>query len=160
MHLNYLTFSLLTTLTSWLVGMALHYILRKSDSYNQAVFNLNFIRSKSANRLIGTGLFKWIVKNTFFKYLNQKLNLKASSDKEDLHKLRAEMTNSEIEHLIGFAFVSVFAVIKILQGHYLLALIMTMVNTLLNMYPSLLQQENKRRIDLFLNRMKESSKLS
>lgn len=158
MHSKYLTFSISITVISWLVGMAVNYLLRQSESYNRAVSNLNFIRSKTVNRMIGTGLFKWVVKNTIFKYLNQKLTLSAKTEKEDLLKLRSEMTTSELDHLIGFAFVSFFAAAKILSGLYLFAVIITFINTLLNLYPSILQQENKRRIDLLLKRMTGSPK--
>jgi len=64
-----------------------------------------------------------------------------------LTELRKEMTFSEISHLIGFGFVTIFALAKFINGTYLFGLIIMIVNVLLNLYPSLLQQENKRRID-------------
>ncbi len=57
------------------------------------------------------------------------------------------MTVAEISHLIGFAFVTVFALVKVFNGLYLFALVIMFVNILMNLYPSLLQQENKRNID-------------
>lgn len=100
--------------------------------------------------MIGLGAFKWIVKNTFFKYFNQKLKLNRKIELTELNELRKEMTFSEINHLIGFAFVTIFAFVKFSNGNYLFALIIMIVNILLNLYPSLLQQENKRRIDKLL----------
>lgn len=56
------------------------------------------------------------------------------------------MTKSEIEHLIAFVFAS-FAIAKFYNHNYLFCLIIMIVNILMNLYPSLLQQQNKRRID-------------
>ena len=69
------------------------------------------------------------------------------------------MTFSEISHLIGFVFVSFFAVYQLAKGAFLFALIITLVNIFMNMYPSLLQQENKRRIDRLL-KVAERSQLA
>mgnify|MGYP003467734050 FL=1 len=73
--------------------------------------------------------------------------MKNESKKVDLLVLRDEMTKSEIGHLVGFLFVSIFVLLKIYTQNYLFALIMMMTNIVLNLYPSLLQQLNKRRID-------------
>ena len=62
------------------------------------------------------------------------------------------MTLAEISHLIGFVFVTFFAVYKSLTNNLLFGLIIMAVNTLMNLYPSLLQQENKRRIDKLIKR--------
>ncbi len=95
-------------------------------------------------------LFKWMVKNTFFKFFNQKLKVEKPND--DLTVLRNEMTFSEISHLIGFVFVSIFAVYKSFSVGILFGLSMMIPNIVLNLYPTLLQQENKRRIDSILIR--------
>lgn len=105
------------------------------------------------NKKIGIGIFKWIVKNTFFKYLNPNIKLKNNKiEMDDLNELRKEMTSSEINHLIGFCFVTAFALAKLINGSFLFALIFMIVNILMNLYPSLLQQENKRRIDILIKR--------
>lgn len=101
----------------------------------------------------GVGIVKWIVKNTPFKYFNQKLKLKNKIEKNDLHILRGEMTSSEIEHLIGFVFVTVFALVKCYKTEWLFGLTMMVVNIFMNLHPSLIQQQNKRRIDKFLKKI-------
>lgn len=73
--------------------------------------------------------------------------MKTKSETAELKGLRKEMVFSEISHLIGFGFVTIFVVLKLFNGNYLFALIIVIVNILMNLYPSLLQQENKRRID-------------
>ena len=144
--IKYLTFSISISFISWIVGMIFNSILIKTEYYKN-LSNLNFIVSKSLNKKIGIGFFKWIVKNKPFKYFNQKLKLKTKIGITELNILRKEMTFSEISHLIGFGFVTIFTIIKLANADYLFALIIMIVNTLMNLYPSLLQQENKRRIE-------------
>lgn len=150
---KYLTFGIAITFISWIVGMAVNAVLRKTEYYNKSLSNLNFIENEKWNKFIGLGIFKWIVKNTFFKFFNQKLKLKKKIEKTKLNNLRNEMTISEIDHLIGFGFVAVFALVKVWNSYYLFGLVIMIVNILMNLYPSLLQQENKRRIDKLMKKL-------
>jgi hypothetical protein len=118
--------------------------------YYQKLSNLNFIKSKTFNKNIGIKYFKWIVKNTFFKFFNPKIKLENRNT--DLTLIRNEMTFSEISHLIGFVFVAIFAIYKSFSVGILFGLTMMIPNVLMNLYPSLLQQENKRRIDKMMKR--------
>jgi hypothetical protein len=138
MNYTYLSFSISIAVISWMVGMIINAFLRKTAFYKNKLSNLNFLTSEKLNKIIGIDIFKWIVKNTFFKFLNQKLTIKKKIEKADLYKLREEMTISEIDHLIGFVFVSVFALVKFYHLHFLFGLIIMLFNTLLNLYPSLL----------------------
>jgi len=67
------------------------------------------------------------------------------------------MTKAELNHLFAFAFMAIFIGIKIFQQHYLFAVTMLLVNILMNLFPSLLQQHNKRRIDQYLHILKQRS---
>lgn len=120
--------------------------------YYKHFSNLNFIKSKRLNNVIGLGFFKWVVKNTFFKYLNQKLKLTNKTKLIELEELKKEMTVSEISHLIGFVFATIFVLISLISSRYLLGVMIMTFNKLLNLYPTLLQQQNKRRIDQLLQR--------
>ncbi|MBL7822140.1 MAG: hypothetical protein JNK69_01915 [Saprospiraceae bacterium] len=148
------TFGISMSLISWVVGMILNSILMKTVYYDK-LSNLNFIRSKDLYNKIGLKPFKWIVKNTFFKFFNQKIKLENQND--DLNEIRKEMTFSEISHLIGFTFVTIFAFYKIFSVGLIFGLTMMIPNTLMNLYPSLLQQQNKRRIDSLISRKKNYS---
>jgi hypothetical protein len=145
------TFGISMSFISWLVGMILNAILMKTAYYDN-LSNLNFIRSKNLNKKIGLKPFKWMVKNTFFKYFNQKI--KVENQNVDLTEIRKEMTFSEISHLIGFVFVTIIAFFKIFSIGLIFGLTMMIPNTLMNLYPSLLQQENKRRIDILIKKKK------
>ncbi|MFP9100132.1 hypothetical protein ACLI09_13865 [Flavobacterium sp. RHBU_24] len=153
MHLKYLTFSIAAAFISWIAGMIITEILKRSGQYHKLA-NLNYITSEKANKYLGLDAFKWVVKNTFFKYFNPKLTLKNKVELQRLEELRAEMTFSEISHLTAFCSVCVLALLKIIKGEFIFAAVITAVNILMNLYPSLLQQQNKRRIDKFLNKLK------
>lgn len=150
---NYLSFSISIAFISWIVGIIIGAFFGKTAFYSKNLSDLNFIKSENLNRIMGVGIFKWIVKNTFFRFFNQKLKLKKKIEKTDLHKLRDEMTIAEINHLIAFVFATVFALVKFLNSSYLFALIIMIVNVMMNLYPSLLQQENKRRIDKLIRKL-------
>lgn len=147
---KYIKFSISISIISWIVGMIINVFLKKTEFYSKHLSNLNFVKSKFLNKIIGVFVFKWIVKNTPLKFFNQKLTIKKKIEKADLIILRNDMTASEIDHLIGFAFVSIFAIVKFVDFNFIFGLMIMIANVLLNLYPSLLQQDNKRRIDRML----------
>lgn len=118
--------------------------------YYERLSNLNIISSKNLNKIIGIRYFKWVVKNTFFQFFNQKI--KIENKNVDLFEIRNEMTTAEISHLIGFTFVTLFAIYKSYKINLVFGLIIMIANVFLNLYPSLLQQENKRRISKLIRR--------
>lgn len=152
--LKYLTFGIAISFISWMVGMIFNAILIKTEYYTK-ISNLNFLESERSNKKIGIKYFKWIVKNTFFKFFNQKITLK--DKKTTLAEIRKEMTIAEISHLIGFVFVTLFAVYKSISHNYFFGLTIMIVNVFMNLYPSLLQQENKRRLDKLINKANNRS---
>jgi ABC-type amino acid transport system permease subunit len=144
---KYISFSIAITFISFIVGMAINAILKKTKFYNNRLSKLNLIKSEKLNKCLGVDIVKWVVKNTPFKYFNQKLKLRNKIEIADLHILRVEMTSSEIDHLIGFVFVMFFVLMKFYKTEWLFGLTILIVNILMNLSPSLLQQQNKRRID-------------
>ncbi|WP_316796228.1 hypothetical protein [Pedobacter agri] len=142
-----ITFSISITFLSWIIGMIINAFLIKTPFYKEKLTNLNFVKSKKLNNLMGIGVIKWIIKNTFFKFFNPKLKMKSKIDQNELSVLRYEMTLAEVNHLIAFAAVVIFALVMVFKEKYILALVMMIVNMLMNLYPSLLQQENKRRLN-------------
>ena len=151
MNTQYLTFSVSISIISWMVGMVFNSFFKKTKYYESCA-NINLIKSKSLRNNIKLNWFKWIVKNTFFKYFNPSLKISSKPSIDELKLLRDDMTFAELNHLVGFGFVCSFACIKFVNGLYLFGVVMIIVNVLLNLYPSLLQQENKQRIDKLLKR--------
>lgn len=150
---KYFLFSISVAFSSMILGMMVTAVLKKSAAYER-LSQMNWIKSRKVNKRIGLGLFKWVVKYTFFKYFNQKLKVEGKVEAADLRELRSEMTFSEIAHLVGFVAMMGFTMVMCVKGNYMYALVSLVVNILMNLYPSLLQQENKRRIDVLLRRMK------
>lgn len=150
--ITYVTFSISIAFISWIVGIMINALLQNTRFYRKQLSNLNFIKSDALNKIIGLGVFKWIVKNTFFKFFNQKLQLKGKINMTDLDYLRKQMTISEIGHLMAFIFASLFAFDKFLKFNFLFGFTIMLVNVLMNLYPSLLQQVNKRRIDKLIKK--------
>jgi uncharacterized membrane protein YagU involved in acid resistance len=144
-----LTFGTSISIVSWMIGIIFNGIFAKNEFYNK-LSNLNFIESKKLNKSIGMVYFKWIVKNTFFKFFNQKI--KVDNKNTDLKNIRNEMTLSEISHLVAFIFVVIFAIFYCIKVRLTFGLAIMIPNIFLNLYPSLLQQENKRRIDQLIKR--------
>lgn len=144
-----LGFGLSLSIVSWMVGIIGNALLLKT-SYYERLSHLNFIPSKALNKALGIGQFKWIVKNTFFRFLNQ--GIKVEGKNTDLSAIRHQMTLAEVSHLIGFLFVAAFALFQTFNISLVFGLSMMIPNAILNAYPSLLQQENKRRIDQVLKR--------
>ncbi|HEY0929859.1 MAG TPA: hypothetical protein VGE27_08050 [Gemmatimonas sp.] len=134
---------------SWVVGILGGALLQKT-SYFEKLSHLNFIPSKAVNSVLGIEQFKWIVKNSFFRFLNQSIRMEGK--RTDWVSVRHQMTIAEINHLIGFLFVAAAAWYQSFNVSLVFGLGMIIPNVMLNAYPSLLQQENKRRIDQHLSR--------
>ena len=133
-------------------------LIRNTNFYKTRLSNLNFVKSDIINQMLGVGLVKWIVKNTFFKYLNPNLRFDKKSNISQIKTIRNDMIKAEIDHLFAFLFVSIFMVIAINNHKFLSALIILFTNIIMNLNPSLLQQQNKRRIDKLLSKFEKQEK--
>jgi hypothetical protein len=146
MIIKYIINSIVAAFASWSFGLIFCLII-KNSAYYKKMSNLQLIKSKTLGKKIGLGATKWVVKNTFFKYFNQKLKLDTKVGMAELHELRNEMTFAEISHFVAFGLMAVFTLFQVIKGKILFGLIAMVVNVFMNLYPSLLQQENKSRID-------------
>lgn len=158
MLIQYLKFGISIVFISFIVGMIMTSLIRSTNFFRQRLSNLNFIKSDFANQIIGVGIVKWIVKNTLFKYLNPNLKIHKKMSISEIKNIRNNMTKSEVDHLFGFLFVLIFVFIAIYNQKYLSALIILLINIFMNLHPSLLQQQNKRRIDKLLLRFERQYK--
>lgn len=144
-----LAFGTFVSVVSWTVGIIGISLLAKSVSY-QRFQHLNFIPGSDVNRYLGIWLFRWIVRDTPLRFFNQDVRLRQG--RADLHRIRDAMTRAEVSHLMGFGFVALLAVGMGFARSWMFAALMMLPNIVLNLYPALLQQENKRRIDRMLTR--------
>jgi len=148
--LLYFLNAIVLTFVSWTVGLLINNSIKNRAFYSK-ISNLFFIKSNSTNKFLGLNAFGWIIKNSFFKVFNQKLNLKKRTTRKDLQCIRNEMVYAEIGHIIGFIFILVIILLKLWNGQCTYALILFGFNIIFNLYPTLLQQQNKKRIDGILN---------
>ncbi|WP_129715137.1 hypothetical protein [Pedobacter sp. SYP-B3415] len=148
--IKYLIFSISIAFISWIVGMILNALVTKTAFYQKNLLSLNFIKNERINGRLGLEPFKWLIMHSFFKYFNPKLSVKKRILPGELGAYRAQMTLAELNHLFAFAFMLLFVAFRLFQGLYLFALVLLFVNVLMNMYPTLLQQQNKRRIDRYM----------
>jgi len=158
MLIRYITFSVSIVFISFIVGMIMTALIRNTNFYKTRLSNLNFVKSDIINQMLGVGLVKWIVKNTFFKYLNPNLRFDKKSNISQIKTIRNDMIKAEIDHLFAFLFVSIFMFIAINNHKFLSALIILFTNIIMNLNPSLLQQQNKRRIDKLLSKFEKQEK--
>jgi hypothetical protein len=120
----------------------------KGTPFFTKISNLNFIKSEKANRYLGVFLFKQVLISSFWRHFNPTLKMTGRPDRAKLIALRNEMTAAEIGHLIAF-FCTIIAVVIMHNTHfYENAIIPILVcNIIFHIYPPLLQQYNKRRLD-------------
>lgn len=145
----YILNSIAFTFVSWCIGLVLNNIIKKMPFYSK-LSHFNFIKKEATYQAIGMSGFKWILKNSFFKYFNQKLKFETRPSIAQLLEIRKEMTYSEIGHYIAFIFIVVITILKLYNEQLMYATILCICNIIFNLYPSLLQQQNKKRIDRIL----------
>ena len=145
----YILNSIAFTFGSWTIGLILNSLIKNKAFYSN-LSNFNFIKKEATYKAIGMPAFKWVLKNSFFKYFNQKLKFETRPSSADLQNIRNEMTYSEVGHYIAFIFILVIMVLKLVEGEVMYATILFVFNIIFNLYPSLLQQQNKKRIDKIL----------
>ena len=150
---NYFIFAVSICFISWIFAIAIKVVFI-SDDHIRKFSNLNFVRSKRFNKILLVGLVKWMTINTFFKFFNPAL--KMGKRDTDLVRLRHEMTIAEISHLVAFVFVLFFVIYMSLEKSILYGFIVLFINHLMNLCPSLLQQENKRRLDKIIFRKEKN----
>ena len=156
MIIKYLSFSISIVFISFLVGMMVYALIQKSAYFTNRLEGLNFLPDEKWNRLIGVGIVKWIVKNTPFRFLNPTLQVSRKIDQAMLMDIRNRMTKAELEHLIAFVFVCLFTLFKFCNSEWAFGFCILFINMAMNLYPTLLQQQNKRRISKLLKQKKYS----
>ena len=155
---QYIIFSISIVFISFIVGMIMTAFIKNTSFYKTRLSNLNFIKSDLINQMIGVGFVQWIVKNTLFRYLNPNLRFDRKTSISAIKNIRSEMTKAEIDHLFAFLFVTLFMFHALYKQNFLLAFIILVTNILMNLNPSLLQQQHKRRIDKLLSRFESREK--
>lgn len=137
---------------SWLLGLLVVEKIKKIAFYRNFE-NLNFLGKESNYERIGIELFKWIVSKTLYNYLNKNIKFSKWPAQNELIGVREAMTGSEVGHLTAFIIVLILGVpITLYQGYSNLIVPLILMNIVLNLYPTLLQQYNKIKLDRIINK--------
>jgi H+/Cl- antiporter ClcA len=150
----YISASVAVVFSFAIVGMIVNKAIINKPFY-ASLTHLNFIKDEKSNKLLGVTVLRYIILHSFWKFLNPGLKLDKAKGREKLLWLRAEMTNAEISHLIGFVLGLLVILASFVTGYKTgIILPLFIANVLFHLYPALLQQYNKRRVDLLLARYK------
>ena len=133
------------------IGMLINNAIKHKPFYT-SLTNFNFVESEKANKLLGVLVLKYIILHSFWGKFNPLLTIK-EKNRETLVQLRKEMTYAEISHLICFILILVLLpVCYVLKFHDDIIIPLFVCNIIFHLYPPLLQQYNKRRLDKVINR--------
>jgi hypothetical protein len=135
-------------IVSWMIGHASSLLLNRVTSINKRL-HLKFVGNERLNKLIGVGICKWVLVNSCIKYFNPRLQISINKPNlNELIQLRVAMTYAEIVHIVGFAYAITRAIMDIINNeHQSMIASLIVINIFVNLYPVLVQQMNKRRID-------------
>lgn len=133
-----------------IIGIGINELIKKREFY-KSISDLIFIKNDSIYKLIGIKYIKWLVYKTFWKNVNTKLIMKKRPSLVELNLLKQEMIYAEISHLIAFIFTSLISVIILMYEQFEFGALLTTTNIFFNLYPSLLQQKNKERVNRLID---------
>lgn len=136
---------------SWMVGHASTLLLGRVLPID-ALLKLNFVGNEKLNELIGVGRYKRFLVNSFIRQFNRRLRLSVMKPSvSQLTELRESMTYAETVHLIGFAYVIGRVLMDIItKQDQSMIMPLFAVNVVVNLYPALVQQMNKRRVNCLI----------
>lgn len=138
-------------------GMAVAALITEAIQKSQLMkqlSHLRFIKNDKINDLIGVNVTKWLVTKTGWGKANPKLKLEKTAGPDRLREIRFEMSKAEVGHIIAFLLQGLITIgLLLLKADSALVIALAVANILLNIYPILLQQRNKARVDKLLNRL-------
>lgn len=134
------------------LGAGINEVIKKRSFYCK-IANLQFIKNDFIYKLIGIKYIKWLVYKTFWKNFNPHIKIESRPNLAALKFLKSKMTDAEISHLIAFILVLLTALVFFSIGKNQFGIFLLILNIAFNLYPALLQQKNKQRINVLLERM-------
>ena len=147
-------FGLLSVImVSWFFGLLVTAYLKK-QAYYTAISNLCFLNNQRMYTIIGIPVFKWLVTKTVYRHLNKNIKFRTRPDRNELVTVRSAITESEVLHAVAFVFVILAGVpVLLIQGDYKMVFYLMALNVVFNLYPTLLQQYNKAKLDKVIDKL-------
>ena len=136
---------------SWMVGHASALLLGRVIPID-ALLKLNFVGNEKLNELIGVGRYRRVLANSFIRHFSGRLRVSVIKPSvNELTELREAMTYAETVHLIGFAYVIGKVLMDVItKQNQSMIIPLFCVNIVVNLYPALVQQMNKRRVNCLI----------
>ena len=144
-------YSFLIVISSWGLGAIVSEIFKSRLNDKSLLTNTLFI-NKKIYRKLGVDFFEFLVTKTFYGKINQTIRINSISC-SDLLKSRHEMIKSEFGHVIGLLSSQLMLfIIFDLRTELTFFFSGTTFNLILNLYPILLQQKNRSRINKIIDK--------
>ncbi len=141
---NHIVAILLTFLQCWnliLVGF-LFFQTFKHVTFPKFVYKKLSFESPLYFRILGLNTYQFVLVNSFFRHLNQRVYLKGKS-REYIKIYHAETKQSETSHWLSIFPTILVQILFIMNGMYAYFLWLTIWSIIFNLYPILLQRKNR-----------------
>jgi hypothetical protein len=141
-----------------MVGIIADPLLRRRVStYQWLSSRYLFVESKSYE-MIGVLWFRRILLATPLRFFNPGLRLTSSRELAVLEDIRERMASAEVSHWVAFAWMLTLTPFAWWYHGLTVGLSYVALNAFGNLYPSLLQQYNKRRLARLISALEEREK--
>ncbi len=141
---------------SFVVGVIVDPILRRTTNYEWLSTRYLFSDSKTYEK-IGILWFQKFLKVTPLGSFNGDIKFTHKRDLATLKAIRDQMATAEISHWVGFALMLGLTIVAWFTRGTVVGLGYILFNLLGNVYPSLLQQYNKRRLSRVISTLEKRS---
>lgn len=141
---------------SFLLGMLGNALLRRLAIYKSFGDRYLFTGAKPYENL-GVLWYRRFLLATPFKWFNTSIRFSANRSLEKFDVVLGHMIDAEVAHWIGFAGMLVFSIAAFWYRGLEMASAHLILNLLGNLYPCLLQQYNRQRLNRVINSVKRRS---
>jgi len=142
---------LLWLFLSYALGVLATEGLKMTGAYEQLADR--HVLSDDLTRRLGVLHLGRLIRHTFLRRFNPRLQYAGGFRRAELQQLKADMTYAEVNHLLGFFLFAGFIIWLAVRGIAAWQIAgYALVNVVFNGYLVLLQQYNKRRIGRILDR--------
>lgn len=152
--MNVLDNVILFMFLSFVVGVVVDPVLRRVTNYDWLSTRYLFAKQKTYERL-GVMWFRRFLLVTPLGSFNRDIHITKERDLETLKATRDHMATAEMSHWVGFAFMLGMTPIAWVNRGSTVGTSYLVFNLLGNVYPCLLQQYNKRRIERLILAMEK-----
>ncbi len=141
---------------SFVVGVCVDPILRRVTDYEKLSTRYLFSDLAAYERL-GVLWYRRFLLVTPVGSFNTSIHFDKNRDLEKLTEIRDHMATAEISHWVGFVVMLIMTVVAWWYRGAFIGLLYLLFNLLGNVYPCLLQQYNKRRLERLISVAKRRS---